>query len=167
MNAQPKEDIRMAPRDGRQDFDFLHGRWKIRNERLTRRLAGSDEWETFDAAQGCRPILDGLGNIDDYVSDWDGGYVGMALRLFDPKTKQWSIYWASDRAGILETPVTGGFKDGIGTFYGREEHGGRPVLQRFVWSEVTLSSAVWQQAWSLDEGKTWETNWIMRFSRIA
>lgn len=157
----------MTPRDGRQDFDFLHGRWKIRNERLKRRLAGSDEWETFDAAQGCRPILDGLGNIDDFVSDWDGGYVGMALRLFDPQAKRWSIYWASDRTGILETPVTGGFKDGIGTFYGREVHEGRPVLQRFTWSEVTPSSAVWRQAWSVDEGKTWETNWIMRFSRVA
>lgn len=157
----------MTPRDGRQDFDFLHGRWKIRNERLKRRLAGSDEWETFDAAQGCRPILDGLGNIDDFVSDWDGGYVGMALRLFDPQAKRWSIYWASDRTGILETPVTGGFKDGIGAFYGREVHEGRPVLQRFTWSEVTPSSAVWRQAWSVDEGKTWETNWIMRFSRVA
>ncbi len=152
-------------RDGRHDFDFLHGRWQLRNERLKERLIGSEDWEVFASTQECRPILDGLANIDDFITDWGGGFVGMSLRLFDPQTRQWSIYWASNRTGILEALVVGKFEGGVGTFYGRDQVQGREVLQRFTWSEITATSALWQQAWSVDEGKTWETNWYMRFTR--
>ena len=73
--------------DGRHDFDFLHGHWQIRNERLRQRLAGSQDWEVFHATQVCQPLLGGLGNVDDFVSDWtrpglDGRFLGMTLRLF-------------------------------------------------------------------------------------
>jgi len=151
--------------DGRHDFDFYYGDWLIRNERLRERLVGSEDWETFEATQTCAPILGGLGNIDDFHTDWSGGFIGMTLRLFDPKTKQWSIYWASNRGGVLEPPVVGAFEDGVGTFYGRDQHKGTPVLARFIWSDISRDSARWQQAFSTDEGKTWETNWIMHMTR--
>lgn len=155
--------------DGRHDFDFYFGGWHIRNERLKERLVGSIDWERFDATQQCRPILGGLGNIDDFTTDafGDTPYLGMTLRLFDPKAHVWSLYWASNRSGVLEPPVVGAFADGIGTFIGRDEHAGRPVLARFTWSEIAPHSARWEQAMSADEGRTWETNWIMRMSRIA
>ncbi|TWH99467.1 hypothetical protein IP90_03082 [Luteimonas cucumeris] len=156
-----------ADNDGRHDFDFFHGRWQLRNERLKRRLQDSDDWEMFDSTQHCRPILGGLGNIDDFITDWDGGFVGMSLRLFDPRTRQWSIYWASNRTGMLEAPVVGRFEHGVGTFVGRDLHEGRAVLQRFIWSDITASSALWQQALSVDDGRSWETNWIMRMTRIG
>ena len=151
--------------DGRHDFDFYYGDWLIRNERLRERLVGSEDWETFDATQTCAPILGGLGNIDDFHTDWSGGFIGMTLRLFDPKTKKWSIYWASNRGGVLEPPVVGAFEDGVGTFYGRDQHKGTPVLARFIWSDISRDSARWQQAFSTDEGKTWETNWVMHMTR--
>lgn len=154
-------------RDGRHDFDFFHGRWQLRNERLRQRLVGSDDWEIFASTQECRPILGGLGNIDDFLTDWGGGFIGMSLRLFDPQTQQWSIYWSSNRTGTLDPPVVGKFENGVGTFYGRDEHEGRPVLARFIWSEITTTSALWQQALSVDDGKTWETNWYMRMTRIG
>ncbi len=34
------------PTEGRHDFDFLHGRWRVRNVRLKERLAGCEEWNT-------------------------------------------------------------------------------------------------------------------------
>jgi hypothetical protein len=156
-----------ATKDGRRDFDFYFGRWQIRNERLKERLAGSTDWETFEATQACSPILDGLGNIDDFHTAWSGGFEGMTLRLFNPATREWSIYWASDRSGTLEPPVVGRFENGVGTFYGRDTHKGTPVLVRFIWSEIHADSAKWQQAFSTDDGKTWETNWVMHMQRIA
>lgn len=153
--------------NGSRDFDFYFGRWHVRNERLKQRLVGSSDWEYFDATQECRPILDGIGNIDDFVTEWGGGFVGMSLRLFNPTTQQWSIYWAGNRDGVLQPPVTGRFQDGVGNFEGRDTHAGIPVLARFIWSEIMPTSAKWEQAFSVDEGVTWETNWIMRMMRIA
>ncbi|MFC3552339.1 NIPSNAP family protein [Lysobacter cavernae] len=161
--------------DGRHDFDFLHGRWQIRNERLHQRLVGSDDWETFEASQVCQPVLGGLGNIDDFVSQWQppgldaapgGRFIGMSLRLFQPESRQWSIYWAGNHDGVLDAPVIGRFEGGVGTFYGHLEHEGRPVLARFTWDAIGANAAHWQQAFSLDGGRSWETNWHMWFRRL-
>ncbi len=161
----------MAAHDGRHDFDFLHGRWLVRNERLRERLAGSNDWEVFAATQECRPILDGLGNIDNFLTDWGDGFEGMSLRLFNPAMREWRIYWASNRDGVLEPPVIGRFEtaaDGsrVGTFIGRAEHAGAPVLARFIWNQISVNAAHWQQAFSADDGATWETNWHMWMRRI-
>ncbi|MDR0184468.1 NIPSNAP family protein [Lysobacter arvi] len=162
--------------DGRHDFDFLHGHWSIRNERLTKRLAGSSEWEVFHATQRCQPLLGGLGNVDDFVSDWtrpgtDERFIGMTLRLFGVESRQWSIYWAGNHDGVLDAPMTGAFADEAdgtraGTFFGVDEHEGRPVHVRFRWSQASANTAHWQQAFSADDGATWETNWHMWFRRI-
>ncbi|KQZ59292.1 hypothetical protein ASD53_06930 [Lysobacter sp. Root559] len=157
--------------DGRHDFDFFHGRWTIRNERLRERLAGSTDWEVFEASQRCEPILGGLGNVDDFVSDWGRPgsaekFLGMTLRLFNPETRQWSLYWAGNHDGVLEPPVVGAFKDGVVTFVGAAEHEGRPVLAKFTWDQISANAAHWHQAFSADGGKTWETNWHMWMRRI-
>lgn len=161
--ARPEKAIDAAVVDGRHDFDFYHGRWQVRNERLR----GSDEWETFEALQECRPVLGGLGNLDDFVTDWGDGFRGMTLRLFDPQTRQWSIYWAGNRSGVLEPPVVGRFDDGVGVFFGDDRHQGQPVRVRFLWSDITARSAHWQQAFSIDDGRSWETNWHMYMTRCG
>jgi hypothetical protein len=42
---------------------------------------------------------------------------------------------------------------------------GVPIRMRFDWSDITESSARWEQAFSFDRGDTWKTNWIMLLSR--
>jgi len=155
--------------DGARDFDFYFGRWRVHNERLRERLVGSADWQHFDAIQECRPILGGLGNIDEFVTDefGPGVFLGMSLRLFDRATGQWSIWWASNRRGGLEAPVTGAFADGIGRFEGDDTHDGIAVRVRFIWSGIEANRAHWEQAFSADGGKTWETNWRMRMTRLA
>jgi hypothetical protein len=155
------------PRDGAHDFDFLFGHWRIQNERLKQRLVGCTDWEPFDAIGECAPILGGIGNIDSFDSDWGGDFRGMTLRLFDLKSKRWSLYWASNRSGVLERPVVGEFHNDVGRFEGADEHEGKPVLLRFIWSHITPLSARWEQALSDDGGKTWETNWRMQMTRIG
>ncbi|HEY3766810.1 MAG TPA: hypothetical protein VGL44_16720 [Gaiellales bacterium] len=148
------------------DFDFWFGDWDVRNRRLRERLAGCDEWVEFAATSHARPILDGLGNEDEFRTDHAGGFVGMSFRFFDPETRRWSIYWAdSRRSGLLDPPVIGGFDGDVGVFHGADTFFGEPILVRFIWSGVTTPTPRWEQAFSDDGGDTWETNWIMDFTR--
>ncbi len=148
------------------DFDFWFGSWKVRNRRLRKRLSGSDEWEEFDARVAARPLPAELGNEDVFCTDYDGGLVGMSFRFFDPASELWSIYWHdSRRPGLLDPPVIGSFDGDRGLFLGEDTFEGRPILVRFIWSGVTTPTPRWEQAFSDDDGETWETNWIMDFTR--
>jgi hypothetical protein len=147
------------------DFDFLHGRWRIHNRRLRERLTNCDAWEEFEATGECRPILGGIGNIDEFLTDYWTDFVGMALRLFNPQTGKWSIYWADTQQSGLLPPVIGSFSNGVGSFEGADELRGQLVQVRYIWSDITGTSARWEQAFSPDNGHTWETNWIMHFTR--
>jgi len=176
------------------DFDFWIGRWSVRNERLKGRLCGSTEWEEFAASAEARFLPGGLGNIDQFVitDDWRParpaasaaqgsfrisaddrllcetacpGFVGLTVRLFEPSTKLWRIYWADNMRGIFDPPVIGQFTDGVGTFEGDDQHEGAPVRVRFKWTHDPPRTARWEQAFSTDGGASWETNWIMHMTR--
>ena len=150
------------------DFDFWFGSWDVRNRWLRRRLAGSDDWEEFASTVVARPLLDGLGNEDEFRTDHAGGFVGMSFRFFDPEQRRWSIYWAdSRRPGELDPPVFGTFTGDIGVFEGEDVYRGRPILVRFTWSGITTPTPRWEQAFSDDGGRTWETNWVMDFTRAG
>jgi len=61
--------------------------------------------------------------------------------------------------------MRGSFLNGVGTFYGDDTLGGKPVRARFLWSKITPTTCHWEQAYSPDEGKTWETNWVQDIER--
>lgn len=149
------------------DWDFLIGRWAVRHRRLKTRLAGSTEWEGFAGTCVNWPTMGGWGNVDDNVIELPGGtYYGVGVRALDAKAGHWSIWWLDSRfPGRVDPPVRGGFKDGVGTFVGDDTFNGRPIKMRFRWSKITPNSAHWDQAFSPDAGKTWETNWDMDFTR--
>lgn len=153
--------------DGRRDFDFLIGCWQIKNRRLARRLRGSQSWQEFDAQQEVRSVLGGLGNVDRFWCTFPDGkpLEGMTLRLFDPASKLWSLYWADNRSGQLQPPVVGRFANGRGEFHGDDTFEGKPIRVVFHWTDITAHSAKWDQAFSADGGKTWETNWHMAMTR--
>lgn len=152
--------------DGRHDFNFITGRWLVSNKRLKRRLAGCTDWERFEAVQDGALLLGGLGNMNDLVAEGNRS-LGMALRFFSPQTQLWSIYWVSHSDGLMQPPVVGAFSRGIGRFEGNNMHEGRPVRVRFTWSGITPTRARWEQAFSEDGGRHWETNWVMELARPA
>jgi hypothetical protein len=149
------------------DFDFLVGRWHVHHHRLKSRLTHSDDWEDFEGTCDVRTILGGQANIDDNVIELPGGpYRAATFRAFDPKTRCWAIWWLDGRnPNQLDPPVRGSFGRGIGTFYGSDSWNGHDILVRFIWSGIATDSARWEQAFSDDGGKTWETNWSMEFRR--
>jgi hypothetical protein len=148
------------------DFDFLPGRWRVRHRRLIHRLAGSNEWEEFDGTSRSWPLLDGAANVDDNVIELPRGtYRAVSLRSYDAASDRWSIWWLDGRTGVLDPPVVGRFEDGVGTFIGEDTFSGRPILVRFIWSEIGDHSARWEQAFSADGGVSWEVNWVMELTR--
>lgn len=152
-----------------QDFDFLIGHWKISHRRLKERLLGCEDWERFEGRCRMWPLLGGHGNIDDNVLELPAGpYRAVSMRTFDPATRQWSIWWVDGRnPHELDPPVVGGFADGVGEFQSDDSLRGQPIRVRYLWTDITPTSARWQQAFSADGGQSWETNWVMDFERLA
>jgi hypothetical protein len=148
------------------DFGFLTGSWTIEHRRLRRRLVGETEWVTFYGTCEAWEMMGGAANADDNVlDDPNGPYRAATVRRFDPETRLWSIWWWDARFSRIEPPVQGRFENGVGTFLADDELDGRPIKVRFLWSQITPTSARWEQAFSPDAGATWETNWVMRFQR--
>jgi len=153
-----------AQPQGADGFAFQVGEWRV-HHRVMR--PGKPVLE-FEGDCSNRPLMGGLANVEDNVFyKPDGVSRGVALRAFDPATGLWTIWWVDGRNphGALDPPMKGRFVDGVGTFYSDGELGGRPMRTRFIWSHITPTSARWEQAYSFDAGKTWDTNWTMEFTR--
>jgi hypothetical protein len=148
------------------DFDFFVGHWNINNRKLKTRLNGCTEWIEFHAYQEMHTILNGIGNMDNFKTTLDGKpFEGMTLRLFNPLTKLWSIYWADSNKGVLDPPVVGSFENNTGTFYGKDIFNGKEVIVKFSWDKTDPGKPAWSQAFSEDNGKTWEWNWYMYMTK--
>lgn len=149
------------------DFDFLLGSWAVSHRRLKARLAGCNEWEQFAGRCIMHKILGGFGNVDDNVLELPSGtYRAATLRSFDATTGRWSIWWLDARTpGSLDVPVVGGFEDSLGTFLADDTLSGAPIRVRFQWTLPAPDRPRWEQAFSPDGGRTWETNWVMDFHR--
>jgi len=157
------------PRDGAHDFDFLHGSWRIHNRKLRRPLTGSADWYEFEGRSVERSLWDGQGNLEEYEATLPDGtrLRGLALRLYDPKARRWTIHWSNSASGTLDPAMYGTFRDGVGTFYSHEDYQGRMILVRFLWTAAGGDAARWEQSFSADGGRSWESNWVMEFTRDA
>jgi len=148
------------------DFDFIHGSWTVANRRLGTLGVGANDWDAFPSTARCEPRLGGLANVEQ-VDCPARGWTGMAVRSFDIPAGEWVIYWINSQNGVLQPPVRGRFDSEGCTLQGPDFHDGRPVLARYIWSDIMPDSARWTQRFSFDGGATWETNWVMDFTRTA
>ena len=149
------------------DFNFAFGDWQVRHRRLRERLVGCTDWVEFDGEMSTRPVLGGFGNVEDNLLHLpEGAYRAIALRSFDPRSKQWSIWWLDGRTpDQIDVPVVGSFENGVGIFYADDTLNGAPIRIRFNWITADPAKPRWEQAFSADGGATWETNWTMDFRR--
>lgn len=149
------------------DFDFVVGDWSVKHRRLKERLVNCQEWIEFDGEMSTHRILGGFGNIEDNRLQFpDGEFRAAALRSYNEITGEWSIWWLDGRLpGQIDVPVVGTFKDGLGTFYAVDRLNDQAITVRFLWSASHANLLRWEQAFSTDNGHTWETNWTMDFAR--
>ena len=151
----------------KHDFDFYEGKWKLHNKKLKTRLDHCNEWTEFESTQEMYRVLQGNGNIDNYLATFDGvPFEGMSLRLFNAKTKLWSIYWADSNEGRLDPPVVGSFENDVAHFFTKDTFNNKKIIVVFRWDARDKKNPVWSQAFSDDNGKTWEWNWYMYFSKF-
>jgi hypothetical protein len=159
--------------DNRQhDFDWDLGAWKIHMSRLRHPLTGSKEWTEMDGTTVNRPVMHGRANLAEVEADGPTGHLELlALRLYNPPTGEWSVHFATSGVGILNTPTgrpsVGIFKDERAEFYDQEPYtNDRAILVRFRIGPTSKDSAESEQAFSDDGGKTWEVNWVNKYSRV-
>lgn len=93
-------------------------------------------------------------------------FEGATLRLFDPKSKLWSLYWVASNVGVLDPPVVGSFENNVGHFFTKDTFKGKNIIVVFRWDVRDKDHPVWSQAFSPDNGKTWEWNWYNVSQRI-
>jgi hypothetical protein len=154
-------------RGGEHDFDFEFGTWKTELTRLLHPLSGSYTWVKYEGTSVVRKVWNGRANLVELEADGSAGHFeGMSVRLYNPQSYQWSLNFASSRAGTFSQPTIGEFKNGRGEFFDQETLNGRAILVRFVISDITPHSCRFEQAFSDDGGKTWEVNWIAKDTRI-
>ncbi len=163
--APPSES---APRDGQHDFDFTVGSWKTHITRLQKPLSGSTTWITMEGTKTERKIWNGRAHLEEIEADGPTGHMqGLTLFLYNPQAHQWSQTFASSRDGTLGSPLIGAFKSGRGEFFGQDTFNNRTILVRAIWSDIGHDSHKFEQAFSDDGGKTWETNFIAQLTRAT
>jgi hypothetical protein len=168
-SAQPTDKASQpaAKHDGQHDFDWEIGTWKTRLKRRLHPLTGSNTWAEYEGITVVRKVWNGRANLVELDVAGPAGHIeGGSWRLYNPESRQWSLNFSNSRAGTLSAPTIGEFKNGRGEFYNQETLDGRTILVRFVISDITANSAKFEQAYSDDGGKTWESNWIATDTRI-
>lgn len=152
----------------RGDFDYFLGSWRVEHRRLRKRLVGSNDWETFGGHTRCQRMFDGLVNLNESVSYRNGSAsYGLGLRALDEPGGRWADWYLSaGDPSKIDPPLYGRFVKGVGTFLSREMFEGGQVIVRGQFAPVNVDEARWEQAFSTDEGGTWETNWVMRYLRV-
>jgi hypothetical protein len=160
----PRSKMQLAHVGSPGDFDFLNGNWNVKHHKLQSRLTGSNEW--VEETGTCRgfTLADGVLSVDEFDFPTTG-VKGCSLRNLDREAQRWTIHWTTNRTGRLFAPVHGGFDGDRGEFYGYDVEAGSPVLVRYIWSDCKTEHPRWEQAFSVDGGAGWETNWQMNFSK--
>ncbi len=148
------------------DFDFLLGKWKVVNYRLARWLCGSREWIEFESRHEERKLSTGRGTVafHEYVMD-RVPYERNILREYHEKFDFWKIDRLDPRTSLQMSPLKGTFWDNKGSFISRGVLRGSDVLVHVEWTHICDTFANWEQSLSRDNGRTWETSWVMEFCR--
>ncbi len=153
--------------DGQHDFDFDFGAWKTHSSRLLHPLSRSTTWADLDGITVVRKVWDGRANLAEYKADGASSHIELlSLRYYNPNAKQWGLVFATPNVGTLSVPCIGEFKNGRGDFYDQEEFNGKYILVRFSIWKITDDTAQSEQAFSDDGGKTWEVNWVNKYTRM-
>jgi hypothetical protein len=153
--------------DGQHDFDWEIGTWKTHLKRLVRPLTGSTTWVEYEGTTVVRKVWNGRANLLELEASGPAGHFqGLSLRLYNPEAHQWSLNFSNINSGSMSVPTIGEFKNGRGEFYDQETLNGRAIFVRFIISDITPTSARFEQSFSGDGGKTWEVNWVATDTRV-
>jgi len=137
-------------------------------KRRTNPLTGSTTWVDLNGTGVCYKLWNGRAQLDTLEVDGPTGHIeGLTLRLFNPKSRQWRLYWANSKDGVVAVPQIGQFKNGHGEFYAQDDLDGKKFFVRFDWTKLRSNSPHFERSFSDDGGKTWVVNWITDQTRAS
>lgn len=154
----------------KEDFDFIFGNWNILSRKLSNLTDPQcSQWVEFKARSEIFGMLEGYGHVDRIFvekSETMEPFEGFTLRLYNPETETWKIWWSSSLSpGILDIPVEGQFEGDVGVFLTSHNIDGKDIEVKFEWIKSDPDHPKWQQYFSFDQGKEWKLNWVMELSR--
>ena len=163
--------------DGHKDFDFLFGTWRTHYEILRHPMSNSHNWYGCDGTSIVRPFWGSSGNLEDGDLHCPKRTIGgLTLRMYNPATHEWTLWWGTRKLGLVPQPQVGRFDaNGVGDFYSNDTasnlklpaaYAGKAVIVRFRWTLRSGDHPHFEQAFSADNGKTWETNWTTVYTRV-
>ena len=154
--------------DGHNGFDFLFGTWRTHYMQLRHPLRDSHDWFACDGTSSVRPFWGGSADIEDDDLHCPAQHVvGVTVRLYDPITHQWSLYSGTQKRGLALPPQVGNFgADGAGDFFGVDTFEGKTIVARYRWAQHN-GNPRFEEAFSADEGKTWQTVRTADYERVT
>ncbi|MCM0018448.1 MAG: hypothetical protein NBV67_00475 [Tagaea sp.] len=161
MSFDPVPPLPTTPSPGAAgDFDFLTGEWRIAHRSIV-----DGAWLDYGGEASVHAILGGIGSVEELRIP-ARNFAGMGLRLLDVQSRVWSDHWVNANSGKLVPPgQTGSFENGVGIFSATYTDKGRTMLSAGIWDRITPNSCRWRQVVSADDGRSWEHNWIMHWTR--
>jgi hypothetical protein len=157
----------LGEQPGQRDFEPLLGRSSFHLKVRLKPLTGSNQWVDYTGLGDCIPVWHGRAQLDTIDLEGPTKHIeGLTVRLFNPKTHEWRLYWANSRDGLVVVPQIGQFKAGHGEFYAQDVLDEKSILVKFDWSAMMSKSPHFEQSFSNDGGKNWEVNWISDQTRV-
>ena len=155
-----------TPRDGSHDFDFAHGVWHTHITRVLDPFAGGTHTMTMEGTKTSQPVWGGRAWLEEIEADGPKGHwEGMTLFLYNPEAHQWSQNFVDSQSGVVTSPLIGEFKNGRGELFAQDTRGGRTILIRAVWSDITPDAHHFEESYSDDGGKSWAPVFIASLTR--
>jgi len=155
-----------ALRDGQHDFDFNLGVWRTHIRRVLDPLSGGTHSMEMNGTVSVRKVWDGRAWLEEIEADGPNGHwEGMTLFTYNPQAHQWSQNFVDSQNGVVTSPLIGEFKNGRGELFAQDTRGGRTLLIRAVWSDITPDAHHFEESYSDDGGKSWVPVFIASLTR--
>jgi hypothetical protein len=138
------------------EFDFWLGEWAVR-------WTAPDKRE-LEGRNRIRRALDGCAILEEFDGAPGSPLKGISVTVYDPARKVWKQTWVDNQSSYLD--FEGGFADGRMVLARSAVVNGVPVRQRMVFHGIAPDAFTWDWQRSRDEGKTWETTWQLRYTRL-
>jgi hypothetical protein len=90
---------------------------------------------------------------------------GMSVSTYDEQSGCWRQTWVDSNGTYLA--FRGEYRNGCMDMRARREVEGRPALMRMLWSDIRHDSLTWQWQRSFDRGGSWETLWLIAYTRVV